>query len=145
MTFRIAGYSRVSTDEQASVVEGSLDNQRHRMKSFVDIKNLQDKNWGHVVDFYVDDGYSAGDTNRPQYQRLIKDIKSGKVNMVMVTELSRLSRDIPDFCVLKKLFDEHHVSFLSIKEQFDTSTPAGELMLYQLISLSASKRQKEWQ
>lgn len=142
MTFRIAGYARVSTDEQANVIEGSLDNQRHRMNSFVEFKSLQEKNWGQVVDFYVDDGYSAGDTNRPQYQRLIKDIKAGKINMVMVTELSRLSRDIPDFCVLKKLFDDHHVSFLSIKEQFDTSTPAGELMLYQLISLAQFERKQ---
>jgi site-specific DNA recombinase len=84
------------------------------MKSFVEFKNIQDKNWGDIVDFYIDDGYSAGDTKRPQYQRLIRDIKTGKVNMVMVTELFRLSRDIPDFCALKKLFDDYHVSFLSI-------------------------------
>ncbi len=142
MKFKISAYGRVSTDEQANVIEGSLDNQRHRMKSFVEFKNIQDKNWGDIVDFYIDDGYSAGDTKRPQYQRLIRDIKAGKVNMVMVTELSRLSRDIPDFCALKKLFDDYHVSFLSIKEQFDTSTPSGELMLYQLISLAQFERKQ---
>ena len=65
MAFLVGCYERVSTDEQANVIEGSLDNQRHRMQSYAEIKNMQEAGWGRIVDHYIDDGYSAKDTNRP--------------------------------------------------------------------------------
>lgn len=142
MSHLIAIYGRVSTDEQASVVEGSLTNQQHRIKSFIDIKNMQESDWGTVVDFYIDDGYSAKDTNRPAYQRMMKDLKRGRINMVMVTELSRLSRSIPDFCDFLKAIDSQNGKFFSIKEQFDTSTSAGKMMLYNMINLAQFEREQ---
>ncbi len=138
----VGAYCRVSTDEQANVVEGSLDNQQHRMRSFIDIKNMQEAGWGKLVEIYIDDGYSAKDTNRPAYQRMMKDLVRGKINTVMVTELSRLSRSIPDFCDFHKVLDTHEGKFLSIKEQFDTSTPAGRMMLFNMINLAQFEREQ---
>src|SRR5262249_41166742 len=103
--YRLGVYTRVSTEEQAAVIEGSMDNQRHRMQFFVDMKNQQEKNWGVIVEYYIDDGYSAKDTNRPAYQRMLKNLKNGKINAIMVTELSRLSRSIPDFSDFLKILN----------------------------------------
>lgn len=138
----VGTYSRVSTDEQANVIEGSLDNQRHRMQSFIDIKNMQEPGWGRLVEHFVDDGYSAKDTNRPAYERMMKALKSGKINAIMVTELSRLSRNIPDFCDFHKMLENHGAKFFSIKEQFDSSTPAGKMMLYNMINLAQFEREQ---
>lgn len=138
----IGCYSRVSTDEQANVIEGSLDNQRHRMQSFAEIKNMQEPGWGHIVENFIDDGYSAKDTNRPAYARMMKALKSGQINAIMVTELSRLSRNIPDFCDFHKLLETHGAKFFSIKEQFDSSTPPGKMMLYNMINLAQFEREQ---
>ena len=138
----IGCYSRVSTDEQANVIEGSLDNQRHRMQSFLEIKNMQEPGWGRLVEHFIDDGYSAKDTNRPAYERMMKALKSGKINAIMVTELSRLSRNIPDFCDFHKMLENHGAKFFSIKEQFDSSTPAGKMMLYNMINLAQFEREQ---
>lgn len=138
----VGTYSRVSTDEQANVIEGSLDNQRHRMQSFIEIKNMQEPGWGRLVEHFIDDGYSAKDTNRPAYERMMKALKSGKINAVMVTELSRLSRNIPDFCDFHKMLESHGAKFFSIKEQFDSSTPAGKMMLYNMINLAQFEREQ---
>src|SRR3989344_3007753 len=134
MSLKIAAYVRVSTEEQAAVVEGSLDNQKYRMTEFIRAKNLVENDWGSLVDFYVDDGYSAKDTKRPAYQRMILDIKKGKVNLILVTDLSRLSRNIQDFSNLLSYLDSNKSKFLSMKEQFDTSTPAGKMMIFNMIN-----------
>jgi len=141
-TLLLGLYQRVSTDEQAQVVEGSMDNQRHRMQSFIDIKNMQESGWGRIIETYVDDGYSAKDTNRPDYQRMMKDLKSGRINAVMVTELSRLSRNIPDFCEFHKVLNNLGAKFLAIKENFDSSTPSGKMMLFNMINLAQFEREQ---
>ncbi len=142
MQLKIGAYIRVSTEEQAQVVEGSLDSQRHRIKSFIEIKTLQDNNWGKLIELYIDDGYSAKDTKRPAYQRMMVDIKKSKINLILVTDLSRLSRNILDFCNLLNDLDACKAKFLSIKEQFDTSTPAGEMMIYNMINLAQFERKQ---
>lgn len=142
VTLLLGLYQRVSTDEQAQVVEGSMDNQRHRLQAFIEIKNLQEPGWGRIVENYVDDGYSAKDTNRPGYQRMMKDLKSGRINAIMVTELSRLSRNIPDFCDFHKVIDGLGAKFLAIKENFDSSTPAGKMMLFNMINLAQFEREQ---
>ena len=139
---RFGAYCRVSTDEQANVVAGPLDNQQHRMRSFIEIRNMQEPGFGQLIEFYIDDGYSAKDTNRPAYQRMMSDLKKGKFNTVMVTELSRLSRNIPDLCDFLKILDVHGAKFLSIKEQFDTSTPVGRMMLFNMINLAQFEREQ---
>ena len=139
---KIGAYIRVSTEEQAALVDGSLDNQRYRINAFVDLKNVQEKGWGRVVDYYVDDGYSAKDTRRPAFQKMMWDLKKGKVDLILVTDLSRLSRNIPDFCEILEILKGNGASFLSIKEQFDTSTPAGKMMLYNMINLAQFEREQ---
>jgi site-specific DNA recombinase len=142
MSHRIGIYVRVSTEEQAQVVDGSIDSQQHRLKFFIEFKNGQEKNWGKVVETYIDDGYSAKDTKRPAYQRMMKDIHAGKVNLILVTDISRLSRNIADFCLLLKDLEERKAKFFSAKEQFDTSTPAGEMMIYNMINLAQFERKQ---
>lgn len=142
MAFKIGLYIRVSTEEQALRTEGSLDSQKHRLKGYVDIKNLQQKDWGMVIDEYIDDGFSAKDTNRPALKKLIKDLQKGRINTVLVTDLSRLSRSIRDFCGLLDLFKETKSQFLSLKEQFDTTTAAGEMMLFNMINLAQFERRQ---
>ncbi len=139
---KIGGYIRVSTEEQASLVDGSLDNQKYRIKAFVEVKNIQEPNWGNVVEFYIDDGYSAKDTRRPAFQKMMTDLKQGKINLILVPDLSRLSRSISDFCGILELLKQSNSSFLSIKEQFDTSTPAGKMMLYNMINLAQFEREQ---
>ena len=142
MPLKIAAYLRVSTEEQAEVVEGSLDNQKYRMTEFVRAKNFEGNSWGKIVDFYVDDGYSAKDTKRPAYQRMMTDLKKGKVNLILVTDLSRLSRNIRDFSNLLSFLEENKSKFLSMKEQFDTSTPAGKMMIFNMINLAQFEREQ---
>lgn len=142
MQRKIGAYIRVSTDEQANAIEGSLDNQRYRIKAHVDGKNLQEKNWGSIVDFYVDDGFSAKDTNRPAYQRMVLDLKKNKIDLILVADLSRLSRNLFDFCGLLEFLDGHKASFLSIKEQFDTSTPIGRMIIYIIMTLAQFEREQ---
>ena len=140
--FKIGGYLRVSTEEQAALVDGSLDNQKYRLSAFVDLKNVQEKNWGKIGDFYIDDGYSAKDTRRPAFQRMIGDLRRGKIDLILVADLSRLSRSISDFCGILELLKNTDSSFLSIKEQFDSSTPAGKMMLYNMINLAQFEREQ---
>lgn len=142
MAYNIGLYIRVSTEEQAMRTEGSLESQKHRLIGYVDIKNMQQQGWGVVVDEYIDDGFSAKDTNRPALQRLIRDLKKGRINTILVTDLSRLSRSIRDFCVLIDFFKETKTQFLSLKEQFDTTTAAGEMMLFNMINLAQFERRQ---
>lgn len=142
MLHKIGTYVRVSTEEQAQVIDGSIESQQHRLKSFVDLKNTQEGRWGKIVETYIDDGFSAKDTRRPAYQRMMKDIRAGKINLILVTDLSRLSRNIADFCGLLKDLEEHRAKFLSVKEQFDTSTPVGEMMIYNMINLAQFERKQ---
>lgn len=142
MPHKIGVYIRVSTEEQAQRTEGSLENQKHRLNGFIDIKNHQTPDWGLVVDSYLDDGYSAENTNRPEFQRLLRDLKRGRISMVLVADLSRLSRNIRDFCGLLDLFKELKVKFLSIKDQFDTTTAVGEMMLFNMINLAQFERRQ---
>lgn len=142
MPHKIGAYLRVSTEEQAIAIEGSLDNQRYHLQSFVDLKNRQEKGWGKIAEFYVDDGYSAKDTRRPAYQRMMADLKKGNINLILIADLSRLSRNIHDFSTLLNELDRLKAKFLSIKEQFDTSTPAGKMMIFNLINLAQFEREQ---
>jgi site-specific DNA recombinase len=135
-------YLRVSTEEQAQVVEGSISSQKHRLMSYVDIKNVQEPGWGKVIEIYADEGLSAKDTRRPAFQKMMTDIRKGKINLILVADISRLSRNILDFCILLDDLKKHNAKFLSIKEQFDTSTPVGELMVFNMISLAQFERKQ---
>lgn len=78
---------------------------------------------------YKDKGYSGSNTNRPAFEKLISDVKSGKINKVVVYRLDRISRSLLDFANIIELFNKHNVEFISSTEKFDTSTPIGRAML----------------
>ncbi len=139
---KIGAYIRVSTEDQVNVYEGSLDSQKHRIEEFVQYKNRQSKGWGEIVEYYVEEGVSAGTANRPMYQKIMSDIRKGKVNLILVSDLTRLSRNLLDFCNLIHELEKHHASYLSMKEQFDTSTPIGRMMVYIIIALGQFEREQ---
>ncbi len=115
----------MSTEEQARIQDGSLVSQRQRLLEYVEGQNRRDQNWGQVIEIYCDEGKSAKDMNRPEFQRLIGDIRNGRVNLILSTELSRMSRSIRDFCELWDIFKKRNASFITLREQFDTTSAAG--------------------
>lgn len=137
---RVAVYTRVSTDEQAKKDEGSLDNQLHRSRQYL-------SSVGHphdVVDtarIYREEGYSGKDTNRPELQRLMRDIRAGRVGLLVFTELSRVSRSVEDFLAFAKLLQANKVDFISLRERFDTSSPQGNLIIVILVALYQFERE----
>jgi site-specific DNA recombinase len=138
---RIALYIRVSTEEQASNPEGSIKSQEQRLRTHVDFRNHESK-FGDVVAVFVDRARSGKDTNRPELQRLLQAIRTREVTLVMVTELSRLSRSIKDFCDIWDLMRANGCEFQSLREQFDTTTAAGEMVLYTLANIAQFERRQ---
>ena len=139
---KVGIYLRVSSEEQARIQDGSLVSQRKRLEEYVEAQNKRDSSWGTIVQVYCDEGKSAKDMNRPEFQRLLTDVKLGKVNLILATELSRLSRSIRDFCELWDLFKKHSTGFVTLREQFDTTTASGEMMVFQLIGFAQYERKQ---
>ncbi len=139
--FKIALYIRASTDEQGSSKnpEGTIKNQEQRLRKTVEAKQQLSK-FGEIIDTFIDDGISAKNTKRPELQRLFQAIKNEEVNMVMVTEYSRLSRNMRDFAQMWEMFKTQGCGLISLREQFDTSTAAGEMMLYNMANLAQFER-----
>lgn len=131
----IALYIRVSTDEQ--VKEGiSIDEQENRLKSF-----CISQGWENYV-FYIENGFSAKNIKRPELQKLLRDVKLGKVSKVVVTKIDRFTRNLKDMLDLVNLFDTYSVSFCSSTESFDTSTAAGRMMLSILTTFAQFERER---
>jgi site-specific DNA recombinase len=119
---KVAIYIRVSTEEQAK--EGySIDAQKQRLTEFV-----RSQGW-EIYEFYIDDGYSAKDLERPNVQRMIKDIRSKKFDIVLVYRLDRLVRSVINLHELLQLFDKHDVKFKSATEMFDTTSAMGRFFI----------------
>jgi site-specific DNA recombinase len=138
---RVGIYLRVSTEEQARIQDGSLVSQRQRLIEYVDGQNRRDNQWGTIVDFYLDDK-SAKDMNRPEFQRLLQDVQCGRLDLILCTELSRLSRSLKDFCGIWDLFKKHNTGFITLREQFDTTTAAGEMMVFNLMNFAQYERKQ---
>ena len=124
--FRIGIYVRVSTEEQAENPEGSIKNQEQRLRDFIKLKNMVEP-FGEVAKVYTDI-LSAKDMNRPGFQKMLQAIESQEINLVLVTELSRFSRSTKDFSMLQEFLEAHECKFLSIRENFDTSGAAGQMV-----------------
>ncbi len=138
---RIGLYLRVSTEEQARITDGSLVSQKARLEEYVAGLNRRDSGWGQIVDVYQDT-LSAKDMNRPEFKRLIADVRSGRINLILATELSRLSRSTRDFCELWDIFKQYKTRFITLREQFDTTTAAGEMMVFNLINFAQFERKQ---
>ena len=132
----IAIYTRVSTDEQAR--EGlSLDEQRSRLESY-----FHAMGWSQPLRFFIDEGFSAKNINRPQLKALIEAVKDNQISKVIVTKLDRFSRKLQDLLIMIELFQSHGVSFISISESFDTNTPSGRLTLQVLGAVAEFERER---
>jgi site-specific DNA recombinase len=90
---------------------------------------------------YDDGGYSGGTIGRPALQRLLADVRAGKIDVIVVYKVDRLTRSLADFAKLVELFDQHNVSFVSVTQQFNTTTSMGRLTLNVLLSFAQFERE----
>lgn len=139
--FKICAYVRVSTEEQAESPEGSIKNQEERIKQAVRHR-MESGESVELVEVFIDAGLSAKDMKRPALQRMLDAVKRKKINLVMVTELSRLSRNTKDFCEMWEFFQEEGCEFHSLREHFDTTNAAGVLMLKSLANFAEFERKQ---
>jgi site-specific DNA recombinase len=138
--YRVAIYIRVSTEEQAENPEGSIKNQEQRLREFIKLKNMVEP-FGEVAAVFSDI-LSAKDMNRPGFQKMLKAIETKDINLVLVTELSRFSRSTKDFSMLQEFLEEHECKFLSIRENFDTSGAAGQMVLQMMATIAEFERRQ---
>jgi DNA invertase Pin-like site-specific DNA recombinase len=136
---RCAIYTRVSTDHGFEQDFNSLDAQHDAAQAY--IRSQAHAGWTLIRARYDDGGYSGGSTDRPALQRLLSDVKAGKIDVIIVYKVDRLTRSLADFAKLVELFDEHGVSFVSITQQFNTTTSMGRLTLNVLLSFAQFERE----
>ena len=122
-------YARVSTDRQAQIKDGSLDTQLDMLHKYVEIKDMGDEDEWKVVKTYREEGKSGKDTNRPEYQKMLKDIEQGVITVLLSTKIDRISRSLLDFYHLFEILAASDVTFISLNEQWDTSMPMGRFAM----------------
>ncbi|MCF8476468.1 MAG: recombinase family protein [Pseudolabrys sp.] len=136
---RCAIYTRVSTDAGLDQDFNSLDAQYEAAQAY--IKSQAHAGWALVRTRYDDGGFSGGSTDRPALQQLLEDVKAHKVKIIVVYKVDRLTRSLADFAKLVELFDAHGVSFVSVTQQFNTTTSMGRLTLNVLLSFAQFERE----
>ena len=136
---RCAIYTRVSTEYGLDQDFNSLDAQYDAASAY--IKSQAHAGWTLIRSRYDDGGYSGGSTDRPDLQRLLDDIRSRKLDVIVVYKVDRLTRSLADFAKLVELFDAHGVSFVSVTQQFNTTTSMGRLTLNVLLSFAQFERE----
>jgi len=136
---RCAIYTRVSTDQGLDQEFNSLDAQYDAASAY--IKSQAHAGWTLIRSRYDDGGYSGGSTDRPDLQKLLEDIRARKIDVIVVYKVDRLTRSLADFAKLVELFDAHGVSFVSVTQQFNTTTSMGRLTLNVLLSFAQFERE----
>lgn len=136
---RCAIYTRKSTDEGLEQNFNSLDAQREACTAFV--QSQKHEGWTAITTEYDDGGYSGGSMERPALQQLLADIEAGRIDVVVVYKVDRLTRALSDFAKLVEIFDRRAVSFVSITQQFNTTTSMGRLTLNILLSFAQFERE----
>lgn len=132
---RIAAYIRVSTDEQADK-GNSLTEQQERLAAY-----CKAMGWPEPT-FYIDDGYSAKNLNRPAIKQLLEDVQQNKIDIVLTSKLDRLCRNLLDLLQVIEIFNAHNCSYVSASESFDTSTASGRLTLQLLGTFAEFERER---
>jgi site-specific DNA recombinase len=132
-------YTRVSTDQGLEQDFNSLDAQYDASQAY--IRSQAHAGWTLQRAKYDDGGFSGGNTDRPALQRLLDDVRAGKVDVIVVYKVDRLTRSLADFAKLVELFDRHSVSFVSVTQQFNTTTSMGRLTLNVLLSFAQFERE----
>src|SRR6266446_1162570 len=136
---RCAIYTRVSTEHGLDQEFNSLDAQYDAASAY--IKSQGHADWALIRSRYDDGGYSGGSTERPDLQRLLNDIRARKINVIIIYKIDRLTRSLADFAKLVELFDAQGVSFVSVTQQFNTTTSMGRLTLNVLLSFAQFERE----
>lgn len=137
--YRCAIYTRKSSDEGLVQDFNSLDAQREACESY--IRSQASEGWKPIPTRYDDGGYSGGTMERPALEQLLADIRARKIDTVVVYKVDRLSRALADFAKIVEVFDGHGVSFVSITQQFNTTTSMGRLTLNMLLSFAQFERE----
>src|SRR5947208_9319105 len=117
--FRCAIYTRKSTEHNLDLEFNSLDAQREACEAY--IKSQAHEGWRLIPDRYDDGAFSGASLDRPDLQKLLADIGSGKIDIIVVYKVDRLTRSLADFAKLVELFDQRSVSFVSVTQSFNTT------------------------
>lgn len=131
---RCAVYCRVSSDERLDQSFNSIDAQKEAGHAF--IKSQTHEGWIAVADDYDDGGFSGGNMERPALKRLLADIDAGRIDIVVIYKIDRLSRSLADFARMVEVFDRCGVSFSTVTQQINSATSMGRLMLNVLLSFA---------
>ena len=131
---RCAVYTRKSSEEGLEMEFNSLDAQREACEAY--ITSQRGEGWVQVADRYDDGGVSGGTLDRPALKRLLTDIQAGKIDIVVVYKVDRLSRSLLDFHKLIELFERHGTTFVSITQSFNTTDAMG--LLVERVDLQAN-------
>jgi site-specific DNA recombinase len=136
---RCAVYTRKSSEEGLEQEFNSLDAQREACEAY--ITSQKHEGWTALATLYDDGAYSGGTMDRPALQRLLDDIRAGKVDVVVVYKVDRLTRSLADFAKIIEVFDAQRVSFVSVTQAFNTTTSMGRLTLNVLLSFAQFERE----
>jgi site-specific DNA recombinase len=137
--FRCAIYTRKSTEHNLDLEFNSLDAQREACEAY--IKSQAHEGWRLVHDRYDDGAFSGASLDRPALQNLLADVRAGKIDIILVYKVDRLTRSLADFAKLVELFDQHAVSFVSVTQSFNTTSSMGRLTLNVLLSFAQFERE----
>jgi site-specific DNA recombinase len=136
---RCAIYTRKSTEHGLELEFNSLDAQRDACEAY--IKSQASQGWRALPQHYDDPAYSGGNLDRPALQQLLKDIDAGRVDVIVVYKIDRLTRSLADFAKLVEAFDAKSISFVAVTQQFNTTTSMGRLTLNVLLSFAQFERE----
>lgn len=136
---RCAIYTRKSSEEGLDQNFNSLDAQREACEAY--IASQTHEGWKLLPTRYDDGGFSGGSLERPALQRLLSDIASGQVDLVVVYKIDRLTRCLTDFAKMVEIFDQRSTSFVSVTQHFNTTTSMGRLTLNVLLSFAQFERE----
>ena len=136
---RCAVYTRKSSEEGLEQSFNSLDAQREACEAY--ILSQRHEGWHVVSTRYDDGGFSGGNMERPGLKRLLEDITAKKIDTVVVYKVDRLTRSLADFAKIVEQFDKQGVSFVSVTQQFNTTTSMGRLTLNVLLSFAQFERE----
>ena len=136
---RCATYTRKSSEEGLEQDFNSLDAQREACEAY--IRSQVGEGWKPLGARYEDGGFSGGNINRPGLQKLLKDIEAGKIDIIVVYKVDRLTRSLTDFSKIVEVLDDREVSFVSVTQQFNTTTSMGRLTLNMLLSFAQFERE----
>jgi DNA invertase Pin-like site-specific DNA recombinase len=136
---RCGVYTRKSSEEGLEQAFNSLHAQREACEAF--IKSQRHEGWTCLPQHYDDGGLSGATMDRPALQQLLADIRAGRVDVIVCYKVDRLTRSLADFAKIVEIFDQKGISFVSVTQQFNTTTSMGRLTLNVLLSFAQFERE----